>query len=378
MLLPARGAPLTRSTMNVLLRSAVGELSAVSLGGRFYSSRNPLERRTLKELLKSVSGDGGGRGGKVSKRGGVKGFKPPETLKLGRGQRGVRWPGLSYPLPSLKSIDRVSSQESALSMKEAAQEGVDEGDEDVGVVSLRKFDNREWEPKRVSDMNWSRKGWSGRGWRGRSVGCPELPDGTPMMDFGSVVMEMKRTASHTSAGKKRTISCLVVVGNGKGAVGFAVGKAEEVRPAIRKAKNRAVNYLQVIPVCNGHTIYHNIQTKYCRTNIFMERRVKGHGLRCQRAVKAIAELAGIKDMRAKIVGSNNPLNIVRAAVKGLLSQETYQSLADKSGKFVVEFREENGMRPLVVGIPDKKRNVAVPWLKELQLLHPQADHTSLK
>jgi small subunit ribosomal protein S5 len=103
----------------------------------------------------------------------------------------------------------------------------------------------------------------------------------------------------------------------------------------------------------------------------MERKVKGHGLRCQRCIKAIAELAGIKDMRAKIVGTTNPMNIVRATFKGLVNQQTYEQLAEKSNKFVVEFREEEGMRPKVVAIPSKLKKETIPWINELQLLHSQ-------
>ncbi len=85
-------------------------------------------------------------------------------------------------------------------------------------------------------------------------------------------------------------------------------------------------------------VYHNIKVKYCRTNLFLERRIRGMcsyrnssrdtddilflgtGLTCHRIVASICHLAGIKDIRAKIIGSTNPMNIVRAALKGLTSQ----------------------------------------------------------
>ena len=367
-----------RGSMNVLLifyRPLVRQsFNNVALRG--YSSRNPLERRSLKELLKSVKGDGGGKSrGGTSKRGGVKGFRAPQKLHLGRGKKDVRWPGLSYPLPLGKKVDLLPTGD--LQGKESSEVSTDfEEHEDLGFIDLRKFSDEQREPRKESEKGWSTRGWTSKGWKGRGVGCPERPDGMPLTDFKSIVVETKWTATHRTAGKKRTASSLVLVGNGRGAVGFAVGKADSLRAAIKQAKNRAANYLQVIPVCNGHTLYHNVQTKYCRTVIFMERKVKGRGLSCQRIVKAIAELAGIEDMRAKIVGPTNPLNVVRAALKGMTSQQTYQMLADESGKFVVEYRKELGGRPLVVAVPSKDRDRVLTWLKELQMLDPQVENLS--
>ena len=333
---------------------------------RHYATRNPLQRRTIKELIKGVSGGRGGRGGRGRRKGGAKGLKPPEELKVGRGAGGVRWPGLSYPLPQVKSMQLWDKEKLIIQTVDEKSEEWD--NEDIGVVDLRKFEDSKMFKRRISEKNWSRKGWSGQSWGGRFVGCPESPDGQPRLDFHSIVIEMKRVANQTRGGKKRTISCLVIVGNGNGAAGFAVGKGDDARTAIRKAKNKAVNYLQVIPLCDNHTIYHNIKTKYCKTQILMERKVKGHGLRCQRAITAISELVGIKDMRAKIIGSTNPLNIVRATFRGLSLQETHQDLADRTGKFLVEFRHETNMRPVVVAIPQDKKNIAISLLKELQML----------
>jgi small subunit ribosomal protein S5 len=88
-------------------------------------------------------------------------------------------------------------------------------------------------------------------------------------------------------------------------------------------------------------------------------------------VSAISQLAGIKDMRAKVTGSNHPLNVVRAAFKGLTSQESFQELANRTGKFVVEYRRESLDRPVVVAVPTSQQDV---WqeLADLQLSQKQS------
>ncbi len=336
------------------------------VGLRFYA-KNPLENRSLDTLLGSVGGGRGGRGGRGRKKGGKKAIRLQQQVELGSGRNNVRWAGLSHPLASgrhrygpqwLDTHDFGSTQ---------VPEGQDASEE--SILDARQLEGPSGQRLPLSMLNWSRTGWSGRSWGGRYVGCPELPDGTPLTDFSSTVIELKRVANQTKAGKKRTISCLVVVGNGNGVAGYAVGRGEEIRAAIRKAKNKAVNALQYIPRYGDHTVYHNVRVKYCRTNILMERQVAGSGLRCQRAIHAICALVGIKDLRAKIIGSTNLLNVVHAAMKGLTSQETHQSLADEEERFLVEFHQECGGRPLVSSIPKTLHtHDNVNSLKNMQLL----------
>lgn len=322
----------------------------------------------MKELTAGVSGGRGGRGGRGRKKGGMRRGKQPEIL-LGRGRNGVRWPGLSYPLSKIELGKWFDDDK--LTMKAVDEDAEEDGVQPLGTVFHQDLQTGKRYGQRESEKNWSRKGWTGIKWGGRYVGCPERSDGTPLTEFKSTAIEVKRVANQTKGGKKRTASVLVVVGNGKGAVGFAVGKGEEIRTAVRKAKNKAVNCLQVIPRCDNHTIYHNIDTKYCKTRIIMRKTVPGTGLKCQRAIAAVCDLAGIKDLNAKIVGSTNPLNVIRATFKGLTSQDTHQTMANRSGKYLVELRPETGYRPVVVAVPDKlKKNCSK--LKELQLLQSES------
>eukprot|EP00064_Thunnus_orientalis_P018184 superscaffoldBa00004101_g18276 len=117
-------------------------------------------------------------------------------------------------------------------------------------------------------------------------------------------------------GRKRSISCLVAVGNG-----------------------------------NGAAVYHDIDSKFKRSTLRMKKQNKGYGLRCHRAVITLCKLIGIQDMYCKVEGSVNLLNITRALFTGLANQETHQTLADKKQLHVVEFQSECGPLPIVVGSP---------------------------
>ncbi|XP_064181245.1 28S ribosomal protein S5, mitochondrial [Anguilla rostrata] len=197
------------------------------------------------------------------------------------------------------------------------------------------------------------RGWTGNSWGGISLGPPDPgPNGETYEDFDSRAIEVKNVFNMTAKeGRKRVVSCLVAVGNGNGAAGFAVGKAADRTTALRKAKNRAVHYLYFIERYNSHTIYHDINSTFKRTTLRMKKQNKGYGLHCHRAIITICKLIGIEDMYAKVSGSTNLLNITRALFQGLANQETHSDLAEKQKLHVVEFQSERGPLPLVVASP---------------------------
>ena len=240
-----------------------------------------------------------------------------------------------------------------LSAANSAAQPIDRPDgEDVTGFTLDQVEGQARAKRRFSEMNWSTKGWTGRSLKGKYIGCPEAPNGEPLTDFYSVMIDLKRVSNQTSTGKKRTVSATVLVGNGNGLVGFAVGRSEMAMAAIRKAKNKAVNYLQFIPRYDNHTLFHNVYVKYKQTKIQMERRCPGTGLSCHRIITSIFQLAGIKDAKAKITGnSKNPLNVVRATFKGITSQQMYQMISDKSNRFLIENRRECYNRPVIMALP---------------------------
>lgn len=152
-------------------------------------------------------------------------------------------------------------------------------------------------------------------------------------------------------GRKRSVSCLVAVGNGNGAAGFALGKAADRTTALRKAKNRAIHYLYYIERYNDRTIYHDIESKFKRTTLRMKKQSEGYGLHCHRAVITLCKLMGIQDMYCKVDGSINLLNITKALFYGLATQETHQAMANKKKLHVVEFQSHKGVLPVVVAKP---------------------------
>lgn len=195
------------------------------------------------------------------------------------------------------------------------------------------------------------RGWSGRSWPGRYAGAPESLSGEEVKGFESIVIEVKRVSVTKKGGRSRQISALVVVGNRNGSIGWAIAKGSMAMKSIKKARNKAVNYLHYVPICDGHTIYHDLTTKHKSTELKFERKVPGYGRRAQRIVDAVCELAGIEDVRCKLIGRTTPLSVIRCAFQGLKLQESHQELAERLGKHVVEYRPEQGNRPIIVATP---------------------------
>lgn len=257
--------------------------------------------------------------------------------RFGEGRGGFLWPGLNVPVLQSGAVQRFSQRDT-------------EQQEEVRADMIRR--REEWERKRKMKVKRER-GWTGNSWGGISLGPPDPgPNGETYEDFDSRAIEVKNVFNMTAKeGRKRVVSCLVAVGNGNGAAGFAVGKAADRTTALRKAKNRAVHYLYFIERYNSHTIYHDINSTFKRTTLRMKKQNKGYGLHCHRAIITICKLIGIEDMYAKVSGSTNLLNITRALFQGLANQETHSDLAEKQKLHVVEFQSERGPLPQVVASP---------------------------
>ena len=121
-------------------------------------------------------------------------------------------------------------------------------------------------------------------------------------------------------GKKRTPSAFVVTGNKNGIVGYGIGKASSAGAALRLAKSNASKRLLNVDLFEDRTLHHNFYQEFYYTKIFAEKVPAGYGLRCQRIIKTICELVGIKDIHAKIEGSTNPMNVAKAFIYGLIKQ----------------------------------------------------------
>lgn len=151
------------------------------------------------------------------------------------------------------------------------------------------------------------------------------------------LVAINRVTKVVKGGRTMRLSALVVVGDGKGSVGIGMGKAAETPEAIRKATADAKrNMVQISLV--GTTIPHEIIGKFGSATVIMLPAEEGTGVIAGGPVRAILEVAGIKDIRTKSLGSNNPINNVKATMDGLSRVRTAEQLAALRGKTVAEIK----------------------------------------
>lgn len=135
-------------------------------------------------------------------------------------------------------------------------------------------------------------------------------------EFNEVVVNIGRVTKVVKGGRRFRFNALVVVGNKKGLVGFGLGKAKEVPDAIKKAVDDAFKNIIEIKI-KGTTIAHDIEYKYNASKILLKPASEGTGVIAGGSARPVIELAGIKDILTKSLGSNNPYNVVRATFDAL-------------------------------------------------------------
>ena len=149
------------------------------------------------------------------------------------------------------------------------------------------------------------------------------------------VVAINRVAKVVKGGRTFRFSAVVVVGDENGHVGVGNGKAAEVPDAIKKAIQDAKKNLVEVPIV-GTTVPHEYVGKFGSANVMLKPAEEGTGVIAGGSVRPILELAGYKDIRTKVIGTNNPRNVVYATLAGLKSMRSAEQIAKKRGKTVSE------------------------------------------
>ena len=157
-------------------------------------------------------------------------------------------------------------------------------------------------------------------------------------EFTEKLVSLNRVSKTVKGGRVMKFSALMVVGDGKGRVGYGLGKAGEVSEAIRKGIDDAKKNIVTITL-EENTIPHEVIGEFGAGRVLLKPAAPGTGVIAGGAVRAVVEAAGIKDIRTKCLRSNNPHNVVAAAMVGLKSLRNAEQVAAMRGKTVAEIKE---------------------------------------
>ncbi len=155
-------------------------------------------------------------------------------------------------------------------------------------------------------------------------------------ELNDKVVTIKRVAKTVKGGRNMRFTALVVVGDGNGHVGAGLGKAVEIPEAIRKGKEDAMKHIVEVPLDENSSITHDFIGKYGSANVLLKKAPDGTGIIAGGPARVVCELAGIKNIRTKSLGSNNKQNVVLATILGLSQLKSPEEVARNRGKSVEE------------------------------------------
>ena len=148
------------------------------------------------------------------------------------------------------------------------------------------------------------------------------------------VVDIKRVTKVVKGGRNMRFTALVVVGDKNGHVGAGLGKAAEIPEAIRKGKEDAIKSMVNVKLDENNSITHDVTGKYTGASVLLKKSPEGTGIIAGGPVRSVVELAGIKNIRTKSLGSNNKTNVVLATIEGLTKLKTPEEVAKNRGKSV--------------------------------------------
>ena len=158
------------------------------------------------------------------------------------------------------------------------------------------------------------------------------------MELVEKVVSIKRVTKVVKGGRNFRFTALVVVGDGNGHVGAGLGKATEIPEAIRKGKEDAMKKLISVKLDEVDSITHDVQGKFTGASVLLKKSPEGTGIIAGGPARTVCELAGIKNIRTKSLGSNNKQNVVLATLSGLSQLKVPEEVAARRGKDVADFK----------------------------------------
>lgn len=156
------------------------------------------------------------------------------------------------------------------------------------------------------------------------------------LELEDKVVAIKRVTKVVKGGRNFRFAALVVVGDGNGHVGAGVGKSIEIPEAIRKGKEDAMKHLVTVARDENNSVPHDFIGKFGSASVLLKKSPEGTGLIAGGPARAVLELAGVKNIRTKSLGSNNKQNVVLATIEGLSQLKTPEEVAKLRGKSVAE------------------------------------------